>query len=159
MDIYNTPITFVKRKAPLPADMRPIWRVSIIALLLNLFGRSGKASEQKVHFLVSVLRDKEKWEILKNVIHKDELPLNLIIRFDPSVNRALLFSHAEGLTERLKGGSIKLTDKGLTFSKNILKDTNLFEDEKEFLKNFKKSDFTENRINSIINLNNLSGQS
>ena len=157
MDIYNTPFTFVKRRAPLPADMRPIWRVSMITLLLRLFGRGNKASEQKLHFLLSIVRDKNKWEQVKKVIHGNELPLDLIIRFDPNVNRALLFAQAEGLTERLSSGSIQLTEKGIDYSKCIIKDSELFEDEKEFLKKFNKNDFTESRINSIINLANLSG--
>lgn len=156
MDIFDKPITFTKRKSPLPPDMRPIWRVSIIVLLLSLFGRAGKASEMKIHFLIYVIRNKNKWNTLKRVILENELPLDLIIRFDPSVNRALMYSQAEGLLKYEKTKNVVLTDKGKEFSKLILSNEDLFSDEKAFLKNFKKNDFPDKRIESIMKLDYIS---
>lgn len=152
LDILNKPITFSKKKAPIPADMRPIWRISIIVMLLKLHGRARRMNENKIHFMVSIIRDNEKWEIFKSVIKENEFPYDLAIRFDPSVNRALLFAESEGLIKYFKGKSIELTDKGDSYAEKILDDDEIFILEKAFLKNFKKNDFSENVINSILNL-------
>ena len=57
----------------------------------------------------------------------------------------------------LHAGNVLLTDKGFDFYKCILSEKDLFEEETVFLKNFKKNDFSESRVNSIINLDYMSG--
>lgn len=148
----NDPISFRKRKSAIPAEMRPIWKLSMIVYVLKNFGRAGKMSENKLHFFLSIIRDQGKWNALRKLVKEEEIPYDLTVRYDPSVNRALLLAKAEKLVEYKAGGSVALTETGQEFVELILQSEDVFSLEKGFLGAFKKSDFSESFVKSILNM-------
>lgn len=149
------PFTFQNTKTPVPADIRPMWRVSIIIIILKVSSKSNRASINKLHFLSSILRSREKMEIFLDVFNNNLHSSNLVVRFDPTLNRAVEIARAEGFVQIESGKTVSMTDKGQEFANKIINDTELFVVEKNYLNNFKPSQLTEKYIDSLIGMKNI----
>jgi hypothetical protein len=154
MDLLETKpragITFTRRATPIHPESRPIWRVSLIALILLLLGRGNKASPQKVLALSSIVSSKHKRACLASVLSNTKSVSTLTIRFDPSVNRAIDFGIAEGIFILDKSKNIQLTDRGLEFARKIMRDDEIFSEEKQFMNGFSKNDLSEKVVEQLI---------
>src|SRR5687768_178179 len=106
------PFRFTERPTPLAGELRPVWRIGLILIIL-LYSRGQKATLQKLHLLNSVSRSnaprKAYLRYAEGHAKKDEI----IPRIEPSLNRALNFARGQGLLEIEKGKNIKLTAAGL----------------------------------------------
>lgn len=129
MLIDNIKITFSKRAVPIPPDYRPLYKISLIILILKICCRGKKSSLLKIHLFFWALKSKSNQEKLKGLI--ENRSLTNIWGLDPTVNRALNFAIAEKLCEREKA-SIKLASKGELFSKELEK-SDVLSLEKQFL--------------------------
>src|SRR5687767_3185407 len=87
---------FKRRPSPLPADLRPRWRVSLLLLIL-FHSRGQKASLQKLHVMNWALHSECTRGLLlrfaEGRIPKD----SLIPRIEPSLTRAIDLAMAENL--------------------------------------------------------------
>lgn len=72
------------------------------------------------------------------------------IRFDPLLDKAISLGLAEGLFSLDSAKSVVLTQKGLLLSNMIYKDATLFVYEKEFIKHYNKSEFSDKNIDQIL---------
>ena len=88
--------------------------------------------------------------ILSSTKPLGELTSQLSIRFDPSVNRAIDFGLAEGLFSLDKNKNVELTEKGRQFARKLDLNEDIFSDEKNFLRQFKKNDFSESVVDQLI---------
>jgi len=151
MDILDTPpkngISFNYKGAPIDAELRPLWRISLITVILLQLCSGNKANSKKIQALYSLVSSEKKRKLYLSQKFKDS-PLN--IRFDPLVDRAVDWGVGSQLFELDEAKSIKLTAKGISFGKRIIDDSNIFILEKNFMNNFKKSHFTEKRIMNLI---------
>lgn len=106
----------------------------IIQLLLILyFSRGKKASLSKIHLLIWVLERKERMDL---ILRSKELEYNQSIGLwgiDKHTNKALLYMFEDKLCD-LNKKTYALTDNGKKFIEQIIKDKEVFTDEKNFLK-------------------------
>lgn len=150
LDKLNTPILFRSQPETIPGDLRPLWRISILILMLHLASRGGRASLSKLHVLNWAVRSNENRKRLMDVINKMRDPGIIYVRIDPSLNRAMDFACGEGLTEYITGSRIRLTPRGSIVAKKILENEKLFVNEVCFLKEISKNSLTERLINRLF---------
>lgn len=151
MDILNaTPkngISFNYRGSHIDAELRPLWRISLLVIILMRLCSGNKSNSKKIQALYSLVASEKKRRIYSSRGTNNEY---LNIRFDPLVDRAIDIGVGHGLFKLDDAKSIVLTEKGISFGKRIEDDDNVFILEKDFMKQFKKSFFTDQRINSLI---------
>jgi hypothetical protein len=141
---------FRNRGTPIPPELRPIWRISVLALILQTVSRANKSSTKKLLALSNIITSKKKMLVFEKITSK-KLPSSAIdIRYDPAVNRAIEIARAEGLFQVDENRNIQLTKLGTVFAKKILQDESSLQAEKEFLSKFSKNDLSEKVINQII---------
>lgn len=92
----DVPFTFKRRPVPLPGDMRPVWRLHVVVMLLEQCW-GGKATHQQLHVLNWAIRTEETRAGFLQFVHGHRSPNQIIVRYDPSLNRAVDFAFAEGI--------------------------------------------------------------
>lgn len=130
------PFSFTERPTPLAGDLRPVWRIGLVLLIL-LYSRGQKATLQKLHLLNSACRSHPTREAYLRYAQGQASKDEIIPRIEPSLNRALNFARGQGLLEIEKGKNIKLTASGLSAAREIEAATDCLIAEKEFLQAIK----------------------
>lgn len=147
--VLDTPFIFRGRPEAIPGDLRPLWRVGLVLLMLGLASRGGRSSFARLHVLNWALRTKEGRDALLSVFEGRRDPSVVVVRIEPSLNRAVDFAHGAGLLEKEKGRAISLTEPGKAKVKQILKDEYLFRSERLFLASIGKR-LTEKLVNELF---------
>jgi hypothetical protein len=131
-------ITFSPRPQPLPASLRPLYRIALIALVLSINCRGNAASLFKLQFFNWLLKSSSLQELIEERVTRQSVFTLELIHLDPMVNLALNYAFADNLIS-ITGNSrsnpkYKLTDKGHEFVKLILQDKQLaLANERKFL--------------------------
>ncbi len=125
-----TKLSFHRRPMPIFAEYRPMYKMSLILLVLLLSSRGGKSSFLRLHLFNWALKDDKRKSLLLKSSKDKKLDLN-IWGFDPSLNIAVQFSLAEKLVER-DGSSIIMTSLGKEYTKRLF-ETKIMNDEASFL--------------------------
>lgn len=129
-------IRFSRRKVPISPELRPMYRISQIVLILYISSTKQTASLLKLQLFNWCLKNEKRYDRLINLKKTNVFP---IIRFDPFLNRALNYGVAMGVFEfNQNTGKFSLTKKGEELAVNILSE-NVFIKEVRFLKDIKKS--------------------
>ncbi|AKC64629.1 MULTISPECIES: hypothetical protein [Bacillus] len=129
-------INFNRKKIPISPELRPIYRISQIILVMELSSTMKTASLLKLQLFNWGLQNEERYERLFKLKETKDFP---IIRFDPFLNRALNYGVAmQVFSFNVKTGKFSLTEKGELLAQKILKG-DVFSKEKVFLKTIKKS--------------------
>lgn len=126
--------TFTIRPEPVAGDFRMAWGISVL-LLSVFYSRGKKASFQKLQFLAHAVRLKEGREEAVGLIERRYRPLDVSVRVEPWLNRAVAFAHAMGLVTVNKGSTVSLTNGGLQAAELIAVDREVLVDERAFLAN------------------------
>jgi hypothetical protein len=115
-------LTFSPRPQPLPASLRPIYRIALIALVLKTNCHGYTASLLKLQFFNWLLKSSSLQELIEDrLTHQSVFTLELI-HLDPMVNLALKYAFADNLISVTSNSKYKLTDKGHEFANRILRD-------------------------------------
>jgi hypothetical protein len=127
-------LTFSPRPQPLPASLRPIYRIALIALVLKTNCRGNTASLLKLQFFNWLLKSSSLQELIEDrLTHQSVFTLELI-HLDPMVNLALRYAFAENLISVTNNSKYKLTEKGNKFADRILQDEqSVLVEKREFL--------------------------
>lgn len=141
---------FRKKKLPLAVDYRPMYKISLIILILHIVSGGGRSSLNKLHFFIWALKSFRNMQFIKLVLESNDTSTIVSWGVEPALNKALLFASAEGLL-RFYGDKYVLTDYGKGFAKLILKNKDVFILEKEFLDFVGKRKVTETFINNLTN--------
>lgn len=128
----DVPFTFHRRPSPLPADLRPDWRVSLLTLILSKCW-GNRASLKQLHVLNWAIRSPMTRNAFLEFLKGSKQPDLPVVRFEPSLDRALSFGVGEKLMETADGVSFALTEKGGSLAERILKTEEWFAPEKQFL--------------------------
>lgn len=145
-EALDVPFTFTARPTPLPCELRPVWRMHILVLILDQCW-AGKASLEQLHVLNWAIRTEESRDAFLLFLQGKRAPNQVIVRYDPSVNRAVHFAFAEGLIvhkdeqlELLEDEEppaatyrIILSDRGRKLVQQIKATDDCFTSEREFL--------------------------
>ena len=115
-------LTFSPKPNPLPASLRPIYRIALIILVLKTNCRGNTASMIKLQFFNWLLKSSSLQELIEErLAHQNVFTLELI-HIDPMVNLALKYAFADNLISITSNSKYKLTDKGSEFADRILRD-------------------------------------
>lgn len=115
-------LTFSPKPNPLPASLRPIYRIALILLVLKTNCRGNTASMIKLQFFNWLLKSSSLQELIEErLAHQNVFTLELI-HIDPMVNLALKYAFADNLISVTANSKYKLTDKGSEFADRIIRD-------------------------------------
>lgn len=130
-------IKFKKKNEAVSPDLRPLYKIAIICLVLYLSSNKETATLMKLQLLMWTIKSPARYKALVEMKEGKGIP---IIRFDPSLNRALSLAVAEKIVSfNVKNGKFTLAELGKAYAIKIMKTEDLLIEEKEFLHNIKKS--------------------
>lgn len=142
-----TDIIFNSKPDAVPYNCRISYKVSQLCLLMERCGRAGVCSLVKIHMISYSLISKDNWaKMVDGFSNLEHLP---VIRFDPSVNKAILFAIAYGYIEQRNDAKYRLTEKGRQFANKIISDGNLMVNEINVLNTISKQ-LTEKKVSEIV---------
>ncbi|MGF1684969.1 hypothetical protein [Photobacterium minamisatsumaniensis] len=129
-------LIFNRKKAAVIPELRPMYKVGKLLLILKLCCTGGKASLLKLHLFNWAMLEPQRLKALQLSAEKKELLLG-IWGIDPSLNMALSYATSEGLLIRTKNGAYQLTAKSESFISGT-KLVELFDSEAHELKSIAK---------------------
>lgn len=115
-------LTFDPRPQPLPASLRPIYRIALIVLVLKVNCRGNTASLLKLQFFNWVLKSSSLRKLIEDRLTRQNVFKLELIHLDPMVNLALKYAFADNLISVTNNSKYKLTKKGEEFADQILQD-------------------------------------
>ena len=142
-------ISFSKKPIPVPISYRPMYKISEIILILKIACIKETSSLLKLHLFSWAFKSDENTNVLRRYIENGFQGNFEVWGIEPSLNRALQFVLAEGLCGMTKDKKYKLTLRGSNFFEFLVKDEELFKDEKLFLKFVGKTKITDSRISEM----------
>lgn len=107
-------LIFHRKKTAVIPELRPMYKVAKLLLILRLCCAGGKASLLKLHLFNWAMLEPQRLKALQLSAEKKELLLG-IWGIDPSLNMALGYATSEGLLVRTKNGAYELTAKSERF--------------------------------------------
>lgn len=128
----DTPFVFQRRPASIPADLRPGWRIGVVLLLLRKCCRGNKTSFGRLHVLSWGVRTKESRLALTRTVNGNMPWDALMVRIEPSLNRAVDYALGEGLLQRLSRDRLRLTTAGVSLVGEIDQHSEMYVTEKQF---------------------------
>jgi len=127
-------LTFRSRPQPLSATLRPLYRISLLMLVLRLNCLRGNASLLKLQFFNWMMKSEHLRDHISRQARTQSVFTLGVIHMDPMVNLALKYAFAEGLVAVASNSKYELTAKGTQFIEAILADSDgPLSAEREFL--------------------------
>jgi hypothetical protein len=131
------------RPTPLPCDLRPIWRIAALVLILNQC-RQKRATIEQLHVMNWSIRSRKAQEQFLAYRQGHKPPNEVVVRYDPSLTRAIDFALGAGIVERYEkidsvdDGKpqyrLALSTLGETLASELMEDEDIFILEKAFLR-------------------------
>lgn len=112
-----TDIVFDAKPDAVPYNYRISYKVTQLCLIMRLCGRGDVCSLIKLHMISFALISHD--NMRKLVAFVDGTGRAPIVRFDPSINRALTYAIGYGLIEQQQNAKYKLTDRGKQLAEQI----------------------------------------
>lgn len=131
-DPLDVPFDFVELPDPIPATLRPTWRIASLLLCL-VQCRAGRANRKQLHVVNWAARNSDAQRIFLKVLDGSVSPDEAIVRFDPVLDRAVQFALGEKLVFQ-SGELLAITPKGEVFVKAIMQDRDCMLEETLFLR-------------------------
>lgn len=148
INLIKEGIVFDVKPDAIPFNYRISYKVSLICMIIKVCcGRRG-CSLVKMHMIATAVSDREYEEKLKRYL-QTQIPGTFVIRFEPSLNRALEYALADGFIAQQVNGTYKLIDRGKVLVKEIQNDDAIFRYEKKVLEEI-QCDLTEEKIKSLM---------
>jgi len=147
VDPLDVPFDFVERPDPIPATLRPAWRIASLLLCL-VQCRGGKANRKQLHVLNWAARNTEARRIFLKVLEGTVSPDEAIVRFDPVLDRAVQFALGEKLVFQ-SGDLLVISPMGETLVRAIMQDRECMVDEKDFLRQIGRK-LTQSQVEALI---------
>lgn len=135
-DLLSSPFSFKRRKIFTPCETRPLWKSSLVILIVGITGREKRCSLKKIHTANWLTKSSEHLEELLEWSRSETL-FAPHIRLDPTVDRAIDLMAASGYVCKV-GGKILLTPTGEELYSKILANREIMERERKILTAAKK---------------------
>lgn len=126
--IKERDIKFTNRPSAIPFGYSLPYKLALICISLSKNCEPRKScSLVKIQLIITTLLSEG---CLKSIIKlcKDKSYILTPIRFDPSINKAIIFGIKDGVIKKLENGNYRLTELGRKFVNKILKN-GIFETE------------------------------
>ena len=144
-----TDIVFDAKPDAVPYNYRISYKVSQLCLIMRICGRGDVCSLIKLHMISFALISQDNMRILLEFT--EGTGTAPIVRFDPSVNRALTYAIAYGLIEQQQTAKYKLTERGRQLAEHIKIAGDLMVIEITNLNKLAKK-LTEAKVNDIVDM-------
>lgn len=139
-------IIFSQKKISIPTDLRPMYKISLILMMLKVNGYSKRLSYLQIQYLNWIIKHMEEVENLN--FSNDELPFE-IIRPDPFLDIAIEYCIGEKLIQLTTQGKLELTAKAEIFINKVINEK-LLKNEYKVLKNIGAKKVTDDKIKIMI---------
>lgn len=140
-------IIFNAKPDAVPYNYRTSYKVTQLCLIMRICGRGDVCSLIKLHMISFALISQDNMRKLIDFV--DGFGIVPIVRFDPSVNRALTYAIGYGLIKRQQNSKYKLTDRGKQLAEQIKAVGDLMVIEINDLNSIAKK-LTESKIEEIV---------
>ncbi|WMJ22676.1 hypothetical protein RBG61_11850 [Paludicola sp. MB14-C6] len=145
--LQYTNIVFDAKPDAVPFNYRISYKVTQLCLIMRICGRGDVCSLIKLHMIsFALISQINMVRLIEFTEGTGSVP---IVRFDPSVNRALTYAIAYGLIERQQNAKYKLTDHGQRLADQIMVVGDLMVVEIRNL-NLLAKKLTETKVNEIV---------
>lgn len=128
---FDRPFTFQQVAAAVPPEMRPQWRVAMLALILARC-RHHRASWKQLHLLNWGIRNSRTRDALRAVAAGERDPERVVVRFDPALAPAVDLARGAGFVKWKDGRLLVLTPQGEEMA-SVVERTSVFAEELAFL--------------------------
>jgi hypothetical protein len=133
LEYLNIPFSFQDRPSPLNPQLRIVWGLAVLVVILHICCRSSRSSMSRLHILSWAIRSTENRRRLTEIVESRASPATIYIRYDPGFNRAIEYAIADCLVEVENKGRLRLTEKGKKFALEIMGEDSCLQKEKKFL--------------------------
>lgn len=133
--------------SPVDPELRPIWRLSLICIILSKLSRSNRATIKKIQILCSIMSSERRMRLLEQYSVSE---VDLEIRLDPLTDKAILLGIDESLLKLIDGEKVELSDAGRKLSDLIFSDESIMTKEKNFISLHKPNDFSESKTSNYF---------
>jgi len=113
-------LTFEPKPQPLSANLRPVYRIALIVLVLKLNCRRSTASLFKLQFFNWILKSSSLREVVLDNLQDQTVFTVEYIHLDPMVNLALKYALGDELVTVTNNSTYKLIARGHEFADRIL---------------------------------------
>jgi len=124
--------SFSERPGTIPPDLRPVWRIAVLLLILNS-SRGKHASLKRLHVLNWAIRTPESRKQFATRMDPQAPQHGATIRFEPGLGRALVLAEAEGLIQITRGATAQLTNRGRQIADEIEACDACLSEERQFM--------------------------
>ncbi|HMP71320.1 MAG TPA: hypothetical protein PKA76_18370 [Pirellulaceae bacterium] len=145
----NVPFVFRDRPAAVKGDLRPLWRMSLIVMLLRKCCRQNRTSFARLHVLNWALIFKNNQLTLLDLVKNKTQPTEVLVRIEPFLNTAVNYCIGEGLLSQEKGDRLVLTSQGVNLADRLIEREDIFEEERRFMIELGNS-LTEGVVNELF---------
>lgn len=139
-------LQFRRRPSPVMAEHRPLYKIGQLLLILHMASRGGRSRLPRLHLFNWALKEEGRRNQLMLAVQRKVLGV-AAWGFDPALAIAIRFAIAEGLLEETTTG-YGLSDAGVVFARELVKDPEVFVQEKKFLGDVGK-DITEVMVEEV----------
>lgn len=108
---------FQRRARFLPVDLRRLWRVPLVLLVVNAC-RGHQATRMQIHVLGWALLRADMRDAIGHIFSTDE-PDRSLLRFDPALSRAVDMAVGSGFLRESDTGVLTLTPEGRAIIERI----------------------------------------
>ncbi|MDX2218049.1 MAG: hypothetical protein SF172_03380 [Burkholderiales bacterium] len=148
MDSPIVELVFRRQPSAVIPEHRPLYKISQLALILNVSSRAGRSKVSRLHLLNWALKKRSRQLLLERAAESGTLRIQAW-GFDPILAFAIRFALADGIVADTSTG-YELTEKGRSFAMAILKDPTLLASDKVFLERIGKG-ITETMVDAVAN--------
>jgi hypothetical protein len=122
LSALDVPFVFHERPYPIHPHLRPIWRMASITLAIRICSRQDRSSLRRVRVADWLMVNSD---LVQTLSQGRPMPTLRVVRFDPPLERAILYGAAEGLWALTDTGAIVLTQEGREFANMLVEDRSL----------------------------------
>ena len=116
-----------------PYNYRISYKIAqLCIIILSCSNSRSGCSLIKIHIVSNALNNDSYMEKLESILDKQRK--EIIVRFDPAVDRGIKYAMADGLLEQLKSGTYKLTEKGKEYANSIYQDSVMLREKRKLNK-------------------------
>ena len=130
---FSMPFVFRDQPTAIKGDLRPLWRMCLVVLLMRKCCRGNRTSHAKLHVLNwAMLNETNRTNLLK-LTSGESKPTDILVRIEPFLNVAVNYALGEGLIEQKNGDRLVLSTRGVTLADKLIGMEDVFESEKQFI--------------------------
>ena len=129
----EVPFVFHDRPVAVKGDLRPLWRMSLVTMLIRRCCNRNTTSFARLHVLNWALLSQANRDALLSLVNNEASSTEVLVRVEPFLNTAVNYAIGEELISQKKGDRLVLLTKGVSVADKLFETEGIFQIEKEFI--------------------------